>query len=65
MDKGMTYDDFLRSLSIKDILVDDDVLKHVIRHIYAFVHQLEGREEDVLEELEFTVIAVRHIAAEH
>lgn len=22
MDKGMTYDDFLRSLSIKDILVD-------------------------------------------
>ena len=41
------------------------MLEHIVGHIYAFVHQLKGREEDVLEELEFTVIAVRHIAAEH
>ena len=41
------------------------MLKHVISHIKAFVHQLEGREEDVLEELELSMIAMRHIAAEH
>ena len=39
------------------------MLKHVISHIKAFVHQLEGREEDVLEELELSMIAMRHIAA--
>ena len=29
------------------------------------MHELEGREEDILQELEFAVVAVRHVAAEH
>ena len=29
------------------------------------MHVLQGREEDVLQELEFAVVTVRHVAAEH
>ena len=50
---------------IEDALFYGNMLEHVISHSKALVHQLEGREEDVLEELELAVVAVRHVAAEH
>ena len=41
-----------------------DVLQHVVRHLQALVHQLQGGEEDVLEQLPVTVVAVGHVAAQ-
>ena len=37
----------------------------MIGHEETFVHEFEGREEDVLEKLELAMVAVGHIAAEH
>ena len=47
----------------EDMLVHNDVLKHVFCHEKTLVHQFQTWEQDVLQELEITVIAVRHIAA--
>ena len=45
--------------------VDLDVGQHVVCHLQAVVHQLQGREEYVLEQLVVTVVAVGQVAAEH
>ena len=50
---------------VEDAFLHGDMLEHIICHQEAFVHKLKGREENVLEELELAVVAVRHIAAEH
>ncbi len=49
---------------VKDVLFDYDVLQHIVCHEQTLVHQFEGREKYVLEQLEITVIPVRHVAAQ-
>ena len=51
--------------SVEDSCLYDYVLEHVVCHHQALMHELKGREEDVLQELELAVVAVRHVAAEH
>lgn len=48
----------------QDVRADLNVLKHIPGHLQTIVHQFEGWEKDVLEQLEITVVAVREIAAE-
>ena len=50
---------------IQDTLPDLDVPEHIVGHSEAAVGQLQGGEEDVLEELEIAVVTVLEIAAEH
>ena len=40
------------------------MLEHVVCHAEAVVHEFEGREEDVLEQLKFTMVSMWHVAAE-
>ena len=50
---------------VHDVRVDGDVPEHIDGHVQAAVQQAQGREEDVLEQLEVAVVAVGHVAAQH
>ncbi len=50
-------------VGFKYMLIHNDAPKHIFSHEQTLVHQLKTWEENVLKELEITVIAMRHIAA--
>ena len=52
-------------VGFKYILIHNDAPKHEFCHEDTLVHQLQTWEENVLKKLEITVIAMRHIAAQH
>ena len=50
---------------IKNVVLYDYMLKHVVSHHETFMHEFKGREQNVFQKLELPVVSMRHVAAKH